>query len=195
MTTRRTRKSGGGSAAPEAARDALADAFRRWGYLQADVDWLGRLELYEHPDITDAEKDAPRELLEKWRGIYCGTLGVEFMHIADRDRCRWLAAWMETEHPAPDKGKIVERLARSELFERYLHTRYVGSKRYSIEGVAGLIPLVESILDGFIDHGGELAMFAMSHRGRLNVMTNIIEVPPGRCVRRDGGRGSSKRPW
>ena len=178
MKTGRRRKSQGASGAAETAPDALADAFRRWGYLQSDVDWLGRLEPYEQPDITDAAKDAPRDQVEKWRGIYCGTLGVEFMHIADRERCRWVAGWMETEHPAPDKGKIVGLLARSELFERFLHIRYVGSKRYSIEGVAGLIPLVESILDGFIDHGGELAMLAMSHRGRLNVMTNIVEVPP-----------------
>ena len=161
----------------DAAGGTLADAFRRWGYLQADIDWLGRLEPYEHADIADAKRGVPAHEVEKWRGIYSGTLGVEFMHIVDRERCRWIAGWMEGEHDAPDKEKITRLLARSELFERYLHTRYVGSKRYSIEGIAGLIPLLESILDRFIDRGGELAMLAMSHRGRLNVMTNIAEVP------------------
>ena len=157
--------------------DCLADSFRRWGYLQADVDWLGRLQPIEHPDIADAARHAPDNEVEKWRGIYCGTLGAEFMHIADRERCRWIAGWLEGEQTAPDTEKIVRLLARSELFERYLHARYVGSKRYSIEGVAGLIPLLESVLERFLDHGGELAMLAMSHRGRLNVMTNIAEVP------------------
>lgn len=158
-------------------RDPLADAFRRWGYLQADIDSLGRLEPYAHPEIADAASGAPADLEDKWRRIYCGSTGVEFMHIADPERCRWVAEWMESGHSPPDRQKIVERLARCELFERFVHTRYVGSKRYSIEGVAGVIPLLEAILDGFTDQGGELAMIAMSHRGRLNIMTNIVDIP------------------
>lgn len=157
--------------------EPLGDAFRRWGYLQADVDPLGRLPRYEHPDIADAAASAPAEEVEVWRKIYSGTIGVEFMHITDRDRCRWVAEWLETDQTAADERRIMESLARSELFERFLHNRYVGSKRYSIEGVAGLIPLLESILDRFVDHAGELAMIAMSHRGRLNALTRLVDVP------------------
>jgi 2-oxoglutarate dehydrogenase E1 component len=158
--------------------EVLATAFRRWGYLLSEIDTFGRLDPYEHPDVTDALRGVPAELVAKWRRIYSGAIGVEFMHIADRERCRWIAAWMEADQPPANQRKIVEVLARSELFERFLHTRYVGSKRYSIEGIAGLIPLLESALDGFIERGGELAMLALSHRGRLNVMTNIVDVPP-----------------
>jgi 2-oxoglutarate dehydrogenase E1 component len=177
MATTRKKKFPAAPAVSPPAHDPLAAAFRSWGYLQADLDWLGRLEPVQHPDIAEAARDAPPERVSKWREIYCGTIGAEFMHIADREMCRWVARWMESEHAAPDGEKITGLLARSELFERFLHTRYVGSKRYSIEGVAGLIPLVESILDGFLDNGGDLAMLAMSHRGRLNVMTNIVEIP------------------
>ena len=155
----------------------LKDAFRRWGYLQADLDSLGRIERYEHPDITDAENGSPTGDVEHWRRTYCGKMGVEFMHIVDRERCRWVSRWMESTHELPDPRDIVEGLARAELFERFMHTRYVGSKRYSIEGVAGVIPLLESVLDGFAVHGGQMAMVAMSHRGRLNVMTNIVGIP------------------
>ncbi len=161
----------------DADRDKLRDAFRRWGYLQADIDSLGRREPYAHPEIADAVRGAPADAVGKWRRIYCGTTGIEFMHIADTGRCRWIADWMETDHSAPDHLGIVEQLARSELFERFIHARYVGSKRYSIEGVAGVIPLLEAILGGFAGQGGELAMIAMSHRGRLNLLTNIASVP------------------
>jgi 2-oxoglutarate dehydrogenase E1 component len=157
--------------------DPLRDAFRRWGYLQADLDSLGRLEKWEHPDIADAAASAPAETVKKWRRIYCGSVGVEFMHIADPDRCRWVADRMETGEAPPERRGIVEELARSELFERFLHARYVGSKRYSIEGVAGLIPLLRSMLERFAEGAGELAMIAMSHRGRLNVMTRIVGIP------------------
>ncbi len=155
----------------------LGDAFRRWGYLQANIDPLGRMETEEHPDITDEVEGAADGAADHYRSVYCGPIGVEFMHIEDRGRVRWIADWMESDQPLPDRGETIERLARSELFERFFHARYVGSKRYSIEGVAGVIPLLDSILDSFIDHGGEMAMIAMSHRGRLNVMTNIVDVP------------------
>ncbi|MEJ2720807.1 MAG: thiamine pyrophosphate-dependent enzyme, partial [bacterium] len=158
--------------------DLLADAYRRWGYLQADIDSLNRLAPYEHPDIAEMSAVADPEAVAKWRQVYCGPIGVEFMHMTDRERCRWVAEWMETDHPLPDDRSMLESLARSELFERFLHKRYVGSKRYSIEGVAGVIPLIESIFDGFAENGGELVMLAMSHRGRLNVLTNIVDVPP-----------------
>jgi 2-oxoglutarate dehydrogenase E1 component len=177
MTTTRQPRQPAPNPRSHAREEDLADAFRRWGYLQARIDSLGRLEEFEHPDISDAARGLPAELVAKWRDAYAGSVGVEFMHLEDRERARWVAARMESDQPQPDRRKIVGVLARSELFERFLHTRYVGSKRYSIEGVAGLIPLLESALDAFVDHGGELAMFALSHRGRLNVMTNIVEVP------------------
>ncbi|UCG50986.1 MAG: 2-oxoglutarate dehydrogenase E1 component [Candidatus Latescibacterota bacterium] len=173
----RKRKNTTSSLETGAGVDRLAEAFRRWGYLRADLDTLGRIEPFEHPDIVEATAESEPTAVEQWQKIYCGPVGVEFMHVIDRERARWIQQWMESEHTSGSQGDILERIARAELFERFLHARYVGSKRYSIEGVAGLIPLLESILDVFVGHGGETAMIAMSHRGRLNVMTNIVGVP------------------
>jgi 2-oxoglutarate dehydrogenase E1 component len=167
----RARESG---SAVDTWHDPLAAAFRRWGYLQADIDWLGRLKPIEHPDIVDATKGADERETERWRRIYCGTVGVEFMHMMQRERAQWLAGRLEAEPTTESHEWMVERLAVAEIFERFLHTRYVGTKRYSLEGVAGVIPLMDSLLETFADHNGELAVIAMSHRGRLNVMVNVV---------------------
>jgi 2-oxoglutarate dehydrogenase E1 component len=172
----KTRKAPAATSA-NAAPSPLADAYRRWGYLQANLDDLGRIAPFEHPDITDAVSVATSKDAEKWRGLYCGPIGVEFMHMIDRERVRWVAQWMESPPSVVDQQQqVLSQLAAAELFERFLHARYVGSKRYSIEGVAGAIPLIESVLDCFTEHGGEYVVIAMSHRGRLNVMSRIVGI-------------------
>ncbi len=153
---------------------SLRDSFRRWGYLQADLDPLGRLSPLVHPDLESAEgPEAAR-----WRAIYCGPLGAEFLHIPDADRCRWIARRMEADPPEPDRRRILRRLAAAETFERFLHQRFVGTRRYSLEGAASLIPLLDSLLEGSARNGAELAILGMSHRGRLNVMAHVLGVPP-----------------
>jgi 2-oxoglutarate dehydrogenase E1 component len=84
---------------------------------------------------------------------------------------------IEAGPPAPDSKWILERLMETELFEKFLHTKYVGSKRFSVEGVAALIPLLDSILDASAGLGAEYLYIAMSHRGRLNVMKSIVNLP------------------
>lgn len=157
-------------------QDPLASAFRRWGYLAADLDALGRLEPYEHADITDAVRGARKSDVDRWRRIYCGPVGVEFMHLIDRDRAIWIAERMEAQATLDNQELILWRLATAELFERFLHARYVGSKRYSLEGVAGIIPLMDSILETFAELDGEYVVVAMSHRGRLNVLANVVGI-------------------
>jgi len=153
--------------------DRLAEAFRRWGYLQADLDPLGRLPRMSHPDLeAGAGSDADR-----WRSIYCGAIGVEFLHIPHPDRCRWVAQRMESDDFTVDRRPILERLAHAELFERFLHSRFIGTKRYSLEGAASLIVLLDSLLNAAAENGAELALLAMSHRGRLNVMRHVVGVP------------------
>ncbi|PYQ10251.1 MAG: 2-oxoglutarate dehydrogenase E1 component [Acidobacteria bacterium] len=154
------------------ADDPLADGFRRWGYLQADLDPLGRLKPIVHPDLEKLSGPSAK----RWRSIYCGPIGVEFQHIHYPDRCRWVAEHMEKHDFVPDRRRIVERLAQAELFERFLHTRFVGTKRYSLEGAASLITLLDSLLDAASSNGSELALLAMSHRGRLNVMRHVVGV-------------------
>jgi 2-oxoglutarate dehydrogenase E1 component len=157
--------------------DPLADAYRRWGYLAANLDPLDRLTRYEHPDLAEAIAGASSGDLEPWRALYTGDLGFEFMHMVDRDRVDWMREYVERGVPEVDEKWILGRIMASELFERFLHARYVGSKRFSIDGVAGLIPLLDSVINAAARDGAKFLYLAMSHRGRLNVMKNIVNIP------------------
>lgn len=147
----------------------VLDAFRRWGYFEAKLDPLGRLPPLVHPDL----KGLSSEAAERARRIYCGSIGAEFMHLADPALRRWVAARMEGEPTSFDRRRVLERLVRSELFEQVLQSRYLGSKRFSLEGVTALIPLLDEIVAGLAEHGAIQVVLAMSHRGRLNVMSQI----------------------
>lgn len=149
--------------------DAVAAGFRRWGYLQAELDPFGRLLPQPHPEL---EVDSPEA--EAMRRIYCSKIGVEFMHMPYPERCEWVAERMESEPLPIDQRFVLERILASEVFERYMHTRYVGSKRFSLDGLAALIPLVDTILDRAAEQGVEIAMMAMAHRGRLTAMYSIF---------------------
>jgi 2-oxoglutarate dehydrogenase E1 component len=166
------------TAAPEAAlatseRDLVFDAFRRWGYLQADLDPLGFLKPQPHPEL---EIDGP--LAAQARKFYCGTVGVEFMHIPDPARRRWIQERIEGNVTEPattlDRRTILERLVRAEVFEQVLQARYLGTKRFSLEGNCSLIPLLDEIIEGGAEHGAEQVVVGMSHRGRLNVMVHTV---------------------
>src|ERR1700685_1428449 len=167
------------SVASKESQDRVWDAFRRWGYLQADLDPLGDLQPVAMPEleVTGAEADAARR-------FYCGTIGVEFMHIADRERRQWIQERMESEAPEVDRERILEWLVRAEIFEQVLQTRYLGTKRYSLEGEAALLPLLDAILDASADQGAEKCMLAMSHRGRLNVMVHTVGRDPAELFTR-----------
>ena len=155
-------------------RELIFDAFRRWGYLQADLDPLGDLKPAELPELNELSGTAAEEA----RGYYCGTIGAEFMHIPDGEKRRWIQQRMEAETAEPDRERILDRLIRAELFEQVLQTRYLGTKRYSLEGVASLIPLLDSILDDAAEQNAEQCVIAMSHRGRLTVMVQIVGRKP-----------------
>jgi 2-oxoglutarate dehydrogenase E1 component len=155
------------------ATPSAAGAFRRWGYLQADLDPLGRLKPLPLPDL-DA---VPPAEAAPWRAIYCGPIGAEFMHVRDAARRRFVAERMEAPQRPPDRRRIVERLAEAEVFERFLHARYVGTKRYSLEGAAALVPLLDAILDAAAERGVEVVLIGMSHRGRLSVMAAVVRTP------------------
>ncbi len=149
-------------------RERIFDAFRRWGYLEAELDPLGFFCPQPRPELAVAGEAA-----ELARRCYCGTIGAEFMHLPDPERRRWIAERIEAEPPVPERAHILERLIRAELFEQVLQTRYLGTKRFSLEGMAALIPLLDEVLEGAASHGAGEVVLAMSHRGRLNVMTHI----------------------
>jgi 2-oxoglutarate dehydrogenase E1 component len=159
-------------------RERIFDAFRRWGYLEATLDPLGLFEPLKSPDLAGLTG----EIAEEARRIYCGTVGADFMHLAEPERRQWIAERIEAPAAKVDQHKILERLIRADLFEQVLQARYLGSKRFSLEGVTALIPLLDSILEAAGEHGAESSIMAMSHRGRLNVMVHAACKAPHEVV-------------
>src|ERR1700679_2251245 len=151
-------------------RETTFDIFRRWGYLQASLDPLGQY-LPPEPFPTPAPEG---EIAVEARGYYCGTIAAEFMHIASPERRQWLQERMEKTPPAQDQAHILKQLINADIFEQVIQSRYLGTKRFSLEGLTALIPFLDRVLAVSAGFGVSKAMIAMSHRGRLNVMTNTI---------------------
>jgi len=162
---------------PEVER--VYETYRRWGYLAANLDPLGFLKPFVHPQLI-VDEAVSANAAAAARKVYCGTIGAEFVHIDDTERRHWIAARLESDaaslaSPAgkPDRAFILERLIRAELFEQVLQARYLGSKRFSLEGETAIIPLLDRILSAAAQAGAEQIILGMSHRGRLNVMAHI----------------------
>jgi len=156
--------------APNGDRERVFDLFRHWGYLEANLDPLGFLKPQPHPELqidSDAARDA--------RAIYANTIGAEFMHITDPERRRWIQDRLEGELAPVDQKRILELLVRCDSFEQMLQQRYLGTKRFSLEGNTALIPLVDEILDAAAERGAIELVMGMSHRGRLNVILQIVQ--------------------
>ncbi|GAB4242813.1 MAG: 2-oxoglutarate dehydrogenase E1 component [Candidatus Methylacidiphilales bacterium] len=120
-----------------------------------------------------------REIVEILRETYCGRVAVEYMHIQNFPIRRWLRDRMEKSRNKPSfsrekKKRILTRVLAAERFERFLHTRYVGQKRFSLEGGETLIPVLDSLIESCPSHGVQQIVMGMAHRGRLNVLANIL---------------------
>ena len=159
--------------APNGERERVFDLFRRWGYLEADLDPLGFLRPVPQSDLP-----VDGELAQEARRVYCGTVGLEFMHITDPARRRWIQEHMEAAQPAVDQERALDLLIRAELFEQVLQQRYLGNKRFSLEGVTALIPLIDEILEAAGQQGVAELVMGMSHRGRLNVIVQVARRSP-----------------
>ncbi|MBI5007396.1 MAG: 2-oxoglutarate dehydrogenase E1 component [Nitrosomonadales bacterium] len=124
-----------------------------------------------------------REILQRLRRIYCGSVGAEYMYISDIAQKRWIQGRLEGErgeanYPAKTRKRILERLTAAEGLERYLHTKYVGQKRFSLEGGETLIPLLHHLLQRAGEQGVKETVIGMAHRGRLNVLVNTLGKMP-----------------
>ncbi len=168
----------GGSAAPAIIenyeRERVFGLFRQFGYLEAELNPLGLLPPQPHPDLQ-----IDNEWAREARRIYCGTVGVEFMHIADPERRRWIQERIEAD-PATveiDRERALDLLTRADLFEQTLQQRYLGNKRFSLEGNTSLLPAVDQILDVAGERGAVELVMGMSHRGRLNVIVHVANRP------------------
>src|ERR1700689_4953179 len=154
-------------------RERVLGLFRQFGYLEAELNPLGLLPPQPHPDL-EIDSEWAREA----RRIYCGSVGVEFMHIADPARRRWIQERIEAHPAAVDQKRALDLLMRADLFEQTLQQRYLGNKRFSLEGSTSLLPAVDVVLDVAGEHGTVELVMGMSHRGRLNIIIHLAKRPP-----------------
>lgn len=200
----------GGDTAKQCAVSQLVTQYRLLGVREANINPLEyekppsdvlRPETYGlseadmgaafHTDIPGLEHAPLRDILARLRAVYCGTMVPEFQHISNRAQRNWLYDRFETPPPAPAPDvqiSLLERLIAAESLEKYLHTRYVGQKRFSLEGGDSLIPLLDVVLTEAGKHGVQESVVGMAHRGRLNVLVNILGKRPGDLFREFEGK-------
>ena len=183
----------------------LVDAYREMGHYLADLDPLKLVPAAADLRAARTDEFRPfrgrprpgllsklgpenhctlRELLAILRKTYCRTIGVEFMHIQNLEIRNWLLERMEPHRNRPafdlkKKRRIIYKLNAAELFENFLHKNYVGQKRFSLEGGEMLIPLLDAVIERSGAHGVLEIVMGMPHRGRLNVLANILHKPYG----------------
>ncbi|KAK2071497.1 hypothetical protein P8C59_005916 [Phyllachora maydis] len=127
------------------------------------------------------EKMTLREIVAACDKIYCGSYGAEFIHIPDRDKCDWLRERIEVPQPfkysLDEKRRILDRLIWSSSFESFLATKYPNDKRFGLEGCETLVPGMKALIDRSVDYGVKDIVIGMPHRGRLNVLSNVVRKP------------------
>jgi len=180
----------------------LVDAYRSHGHLIARLDPLGT-HRDEHPLLDPAVFDLASwdpqrrfsfgnylakgegtlpELVASLRQTYSGTFGAEFMEIRDKERRDWLIQRMEPRENQPalsteERLRILTQIIAAERFEEFLHKRFLGVYRFSLEGGETLIPIMDTLIEGASELGAEEVVIAMAHRGRLNLMAHAMEMP------------------
>ena len=184
----------------QAAVHYLINTYRAIGHTQAHINPLDanppapspKLQLAQF-GLSDADLDTVydigtylgggqmklRDIVAALQETYCGKVGVEYAHIQDQDARRWLQERIEStrlnpKFTKPQKVRILKRVHKAELFEKFLHTKYVGQKRFSLEGGETIIAALDAVIDHCPDAGVEEIVMGMAHRGRLNVLTNIF---------------------
>jgi 2-oxoglutarate dehydrogenase E1 component len=156
-------------------RETVFDIFRRWGYLQASLDPLGQYLPAEPFPLTTVPEG---EYAAEARSYYCGNFAVEFMHIPSLEHRQWLQEQIEQPTSKPDQAHVLTQLIRADLFEQVIQQRYLGTKRFSLEGLTVLIPFLDQVFATASAAGVARSLLAMAHRGRLNVMCNTIGRAP-----------------
>jgi 2-oxoglutarate dehydrogenase E1 component len=198
----------------------MIEAYRAYGVRRAQLDPLARNPLLHvaeldpaHYGLTDADMGTPfssgdfaggktatlRELIAELQAVYCGSIGAEYMFITQPEQKRWLAQRLESAQmrALPDvatRRRILEKITAAETLERYLHTRYVGQKRFSVEGGETTIAVLDQMIRGCAAHGSEVAVIGMAHRGRLNVLINTVGKMPAELFGEFEGKHSHDLP-
>ncbi|HOV58054.1 MAG TPA: 2-oxoglutarate dehydrogenase E1 component [Rhodanobacteraceae bacterium] len=198
----------------QAAVLKLVTAYRSRGHLAANLDPLGLAQKQAAPDLdpafhglTAADYDTEfqtgslagpqrlslRKLVELLQATYANTIGAEFMHISDAEQRRWVHEQLERAGgrfglSGEERRRVLERLTAAEGLERYLHTKYVGQKRFSLEGGDSLIPLLDELVRRGGSDGVKDMIIGMAHRGRLNVLVNTLGKAPQKLFAEFEGR-------
>ncbi|HVF56177.1 MAG TPA: multifunctional oxoglutarate decarboxylase/oxoglutarate dehydrogenase thiamine pyrophosphate-binding subunit/dihydrolipoyllysine-residue succinyltransferase subunit, partial [Pyrinomonadaceae bacterium] len=179
----------------------LINAYRVRGHLVANIDPLDAVPVQYHPELdietygltvwdldrefitgglSGRESATLREILSILRRAYCGKVGIEYRHIQSKEQKVWLRERIREEFvdsqplSAEIKKQLLAKLVAAEQFERFLHTKYLGQKRFSLEGCETIIPLLDQLVERAADHGVEDITLGMAHRGRLNVLANVV---------------------
>jgi 2-oxoglutarate dehydrogenase E1 component len=185
----------------------LIHAYRVRGHLMADIDPL-EYRQRSHPDLDienhdltlwDLEREFAtgsfgggrrfmklRTILGLLRDTYCRTVGIEYMHIQDPEQRRWIQERVEVPHTKPPREeqlRILHKLNQAEAFEAFLQTKFVGQKRFSLEGAETTVPLLDELCVAAADSGLDEVCIGMAHRGRLNVLVNIVGKSAGQVFR------------
>jgi 2-oxoglutarate dehydrogenase complex dehydrogenase (E1) component-like enzyme len=185
----------------QARLSALINAYRVRGHLYAKMDPLGLGDLpptelalerygldtidpatvFSTDDLTGPPTATLGEIVERLRETYTRTIGVEYTFLEDKEARDWLQDQMEstnnhTQLDVKDQVHILTKLTDAEIFEQFLHTKFIGAKRFSLEGGESVIPLLDLLIERGADHGADEIVIGMAHRGRLNVMVNILEM-------------------
>ncbi|MGN5517572.1 2-oxoglutarate dehydrogenase E1 component [Halopseudomonas sp. Lyrl_26] len=161
-------------------REPIADlTLAEYGLTEADLDTVFRT-----GELQIGKEEAPlREILDALRSTYCGTIGAEYMHIVDSAQRRWFQQRLESvrgkpQHSAESRRHLLERLTAAEGLEKYLGTKYPGTKRFGVEGGESLIPMLDEIIQRSGSYGVAEVVLGMAHRGRLNVLVNTLGKNP-----------------
>jgi len=154
-----------------------------WGFTERDLDREFFLGNWNQKGFLAEGRPTRtlREMLNRLRETYCSTTGYEYMHIPEREKCNWIREQIETIDPPmytkKEKLNILDRLAWSEMFETFLAKKYTAAKRFGLEGAESLIPGMKALIDTGADLGVENVVIGMPHRGRLNVLANVVRKP------------------
>jgi len=145
-----------------------------YGFGKADLD-----NRYIAGDLPGGPIQTLRQILERLRSTYCRSVGVEFTHVQDPGRKLWLQRQIEESGNESRLGtaerlRVLEKLASAEIFERFLHTKFIGQKRFSLEGSESLIPALDTLVEDAPSQGIRELVIGMAHRGRLNVLSNVV---------------------
>jgi 2-oxoglutarate dehydrogenase E1 component len=154
-----------------------------YNFTEADMDQKFSLGPGILPRFKNDNREAMtlREIIEACERLYCGPYGVEYIHIPDREQCEWIRSRIEIPTPykynVDDKRRILDRLIWSSSFESFLATKYPNDKRFGLEGGESLIPGMKALIDRSVDYGVKDIVIGMPHRGRLNVLSNVVRKP------------------